>query len=168
MGALRPRHAAIAADLHLLSSVLWKTPSQPILNTAIRAAPSRSISSGFPLRRDVSKSPETPSSVSQTEVSHFSRLASSWWDPYGPSRLLHLMNPLRHDFIRSCLQTSPEARSSNQKYSYLDVGCGGGIFASSAARLSTTERVTAIDPTHSVIRIAQTHQRSDPALADPQ
>ncbi|KAF5855035.1 Hexaprenyldihydroxybenzoate methyltransferase, mitochondrial, partial [Aspergillus alliaceus] len=40
-------------------------------------------------------------SVSADELSHFSSLASSWWDPMGPFRVLHLMNPLRHDFIAS-------------------------------------------------------------------
>ncbi|OAG45636.1 3-demethylubiquinone-9 3-O-methyltransferase [Fonsecaea monophora] len=113
-------------------------------------------------------SASTASSVSASEVTHFSRLASSWWDPHGPSRLLHLMNPLRHDFIRSCLQRSSSTENENEKrYSYLDVGCGGGIFASSAARLPTTSRVTAIDPTANVIQVAKENQRSDPALAAP-
>ena len=105
------------------------------------------------------------SSVSATETAHFSRLASSWWDPHGPSRLLHLMNPLRHDFIRTCLPPAPSP--PHPHLSYLDIGCGGGIFATSAARLPTTHTVTAIDPTPSVITIAQTHQRRDPALSPP-
>ena len=104
------------------------------------------------------------SSVSPSEVAHFSRLASSWWDPHGPSRLLHLMNPLRHDFIRACLSSTA---SEFGKYSYLDVGCGGGIFASSAARLPSTSTVTAIDPTPECIAVAQDKQRSDPALQTP-
>lgn len=110
--------------------------------------------------------PPSSSSVSQDEVSHFTKLASSWWDPHGPSRLLHLMNPLRHDFITSCLQTDPNYDPS-QKRSYLDIGCGGGIFATSAARLPHTSSVTAIDPTPSVIQVARAKQRSDPALSPP-
>ena len=110
-------------------------------------------------------------SVSQNEVSHFSRLASTWWDPHGPSRLLHLMNPLRHDFINSCLNstTSPASPHTSQSggLTYLDVGCGGGIFSCSAARLATTQAVTAIDPTAEVIAVAKTHQRTDPALSPP-
>ncbi|EHY59600.1 Ubiquinone biosynthesis O-methyltransferase, mitochondrial [Exophiala dermatitidis] len=121
-----------------------------------------------------SASPTSPSasSVSASEVSHFSRLASSWWDPHGPSRLLHLMNPLRHDFIRLCMDSSFSAAettstSTPRSYSYLDIGCGGGIFASSAARLPSTSTVTAIDPTELVIQVAKSHQRSDPAIAAP-
>ncbi|KAJ9610436.1 Hexaprenyldihydroxybenzoate methyltransferase, mitochondrial [Cladophialophora chaetospira] len=110
-------------------------------------------------------SPISPSSsVSPSEVSHFSRLASSWWDPHGPSRLLHLMNPLRHDFIKSCLQSS-WTEEKDKKYTYLDIGCGGGIFASSAARLPHTSHVTAIDPTPDVIAVAKSHARCDPALS---
>ena len=75
------------------------------------------------------------------------------------------MNPLRHDFIKSCLQSNSEA--SCEQLAYLDVGCGGGIFATSAARLPTTASVTAIDPTPEVIAVAKTKQRSDPALSEP-
>ena len=110
-------------------------------------------------------------SVSASEVTHFTGLASSWWDPHGPSRLLHLMNPLRHDFIRSCLSTSAEGVASKseraKRYTYLDIGCGGGIFASSAARLPSTSSVTAIDPTTEVIKVAKEHRRGDPLLSQP-
>ncbi|KAI9725922.1 MAG: Hexaprenyldihydroxybenzoate methyltransferase, mitochondrial [Chrysothrix sp. TS-e1954] len=113
-----------------------------------------------------SPAPPTPpptSSVSSTELSHFTNLASSWWDPYGPSRLLHLMNPLRHQFISECLSTTnlPDA---SQEYSYLDVGCGGGIFTESAARLPHTSNVTGLDPGEEVIKIARAHMRRDPSL----
>jgi polyprenyldihydroxybenzoate methyltransferase / 3-demethylubiquinol 3-O-methyltransferase len=103
------------------------------------------------------------SSVNPDEVSHFNALASEWWDPYGSSRLLHLMNPLRHDFINACLDSEPDARPATP-LSYLDIGCGGGIFAESAARLSSTRHVTAIDPTPSVLAVAKAHARKDPAL----
>lgn len=106
-----------------------------------------------------------PSSVNETEVSHFNALASSWWDPHGSSRLLHLMNPLRHKFLRQC--RGIEALDTTQKLRYLDVGCGGGIFAESAARLPTTASVTAIDPTPEVIAVAKLHQRQDPLLLEP-
>jgi polyprenyldihydroxybenzoate methyltransferase/3-demethylubiquinol 3-O-methyltransferase len=74
------------------------------------------------------------------------------------------MNPLRHDFIRSCHASQPDARPPGP-LSYLDIGCGGGIFAESAARLPTTSRVTAIDPTPEVLAVARAHARRDPALA---
>ncbi|KAF1984253.1 hexaprenyldihydroxybenzoate methyltransferase mitochondrial precursor [Aulographum hederae CBS 113979] len=104
-----------------------------------------------------------PTSVSATEVSHFNALASSWWDPHGPSRLLHLMNPLRHTFISRCLASQPSP-SPTEQLRYLDIGCGGGIFAESAARRYNTSSVTAIDPTPEVLKVAEAHKRRDPLL----
>ncbi|KAJ5090241.1 hypothetical protein N7532_008925 [Penicillium argentinense] len=125
------------------------------------------------------------SSVSADEVSHFSGLASSWWDPMGPSRILHLMNPLRHEFIASCLADSSPAGAANAQNSkpessanldYLDIGCGGGIFAESLARTipldpsasaptpTRAASMTAIDPTTTLIEIARDHARRDPTV----
>ncbi|PHH82249.1 hypothetical protein CDD82_6568 [Ophiocordyceps australis] len=104
------------------------------------------------------------SSVNADQVSHFDALASSWWDPHGPSRLLHLMNPLRHDFIRACLASSSPTPPPDESLCFLDIGCGGGIFAESAARLASTRRVVAIDPTPSVLAVARAHARRDPGL----
>ncbi|KAK2736486.1 Hexaprenyldihydroxybenzoate methyltransferase, mitochondrial [Myotisia sp. PD_48] len=142
-------------------------------------------------------------SVSATEMTHFASLASSWWDPLGPSRILHLMNPLRHEFISSCLSESlisPQQEShissnkpgnntetmsewdsscnnQNTGLDYLDIGCGGGIFAESLARTipisssppNTSSAVNArsllaIDPSPVMIEIALSHARKDPTL----
>ncbi|KAL2174457.1 S-adenosyl-L-methionine-dependent methyltransferase [Thermothelomyces heterothallicus CBS 202.75] len=152
--------------------------------------PSRALSTTSPARHDPhlssASSASSASSVNETEISHFSALASSWWDPHGPSRPLHLMNPLRHEFIQSCLasSSSPSTSSSTQTSDggigsssssnrdrgasglrYLDVGCGGGIFAESAARLPSTASVTAIDPSPTILAVARAHAKRDPALA---
>ena len=94
----------------------------------------------------------------------------------GPSRVLHLMNPLRHDFIASCLADHDTAGAGLK---YLDVGCGGGIFAESIARtISSTPSsspsssssatraasVLGIDPSPTLIRIAREHARTDPIV----
>ncbi|KAJ5784677.1 uncharacterized protein N7503_009889 [Penicillium pulvis] len=122
------------------------------------------------------------SSVSADEVSHFSKLASEWWDPMGHSRVLHLMNPLRHEFIAQCLAEGPppaDALSPGSKPAnlhYLDIGCGGGIFAESLARTipldpaadaptpTRAASMTAIDPTTALITIAKNHARMDPTV----
>jgi 2-polyprenyl-6-hydroxyphenyl methylase/3-demethylubiquinone-9 3-methyltransferase len=96
------------------------------------------------------------------------------------------MNPLRHDFITSCLaDTPPPPRTSATAASpapannlrYLDVGCGGGIFAESLARTIPTNpnttsatrtqaaSITAIDPTSALIKIARDHARTDPKVS---
>ncbi len=75
------------------------------------------------------------------------------------------MNPLRHDFVQRCKAT--EGQQDSRKLKYLDIGCGGGIFAESAARRAHTLSVTAIDPTPEVIAVARKHQRLDPLLLEP-
>lgn len=37
--------------------------------------------------------------ITESEKEHFQQLASTWWDSYGPQRILHKMNILRMDFI---------------------------------------------------------------------
>ncbi|KAH9861128.1 hypothetical protein IAQ61_010865 [Plenodomus lingam] len=143
---------------------------------------SRALCTTAPRTHDIHSAQHTHSTVDETEVSHFNALASSWWDPHGPSRLLHLMNPLRHEFIARCraagggdggrggeAQTQGPGKGDTQspKLRYLDIGCGGGIFAESAARLPTTSSVLAIDPTPGVLAIASAHKRRDPTLMQP-
>ena len=108
-------------------------------------------------------SSSTASSVNPNEVSHFNKLAASWWDPRGSSRLLHQMNPLRHEFIQFC-QNSKPGTPPKDKRRYLDIGCGGGIFAESAARLPRTDSILGVDPSNEVILVAQGHARNDPQL----
>jgi polyprenyldihydroxybenzoate methyltransferase/3-demethylubiquinol 3-O-methyltransferase len=78
------------------------------------------------------------------------------------------MNPLRHEFIDQCrtTHTPTSSTASNRKLKYLDVGCGGGIFAESAARLPHVESVTGIDPSPLVLAVAKTHAQKDPTLYD--
>jgi polyprenyldihydroxybenzoate methyltransferase/3-demethylubiquinol 3-O-methyltransferase len=73
------------------------------------------------------------------------------------------MNPLRHDFISACRASQTE-ESPLRGLRYLDVGCGGGIFAESAARMSQVESVTGIDPSSNVLSVAISHARQDPSL----
>lgn len=75
------------------------------------------------------------------------------------------MNPLRHTFIQRCLAQDP--LTLGQKLRYLDIGCGGGIFSESAARLHNTASVTAIDASPEVISVAEKHKRKDPLLLEP-
>ncbi|KAK5661935.1 hypothetical protein OQA88_10045 [Cercophora sp. LCS_1] len=140
--------------------------SRPAVSLRPMSSGSRFMSSqsSQPQRPQHPQSPPSPSSssVNPSEVAHFSALASTWWDPHGSSRILHLMNPLRHDFINACLSSSPTSPTAPLRY--LDVGCGGGIFAESAARLSSTKSVTAIDPTPDILAVAKQHAAQDPTL----
>lgn len=76
------------------------------------------------------------------------------------------MNPLRFDFLQSLFKQDINQAADTSR-TYLDIGCGGGIFASACARHPRTASVTAIDPTPACIAVAQGHQRRDPALQPP-
>ena len=81
------------------------------------------------------------------EIAKFDALASRWWDPAGEFKPLHLMNPLRVQYI--------DQRAGLVGKQCLDVGCGGGILSEGMAAMATT--VTGIDMATSVLAIARLH-----------
>ncbi|GAA6063480.1 hypothetical protein JCM10212_000996 [Sporobolomyces blumeae] len=107
---------------------------------------------------------QTTNTISQSEIAHFSRLSQHWWDPTGEFALLHRMNPTRIQFMRERLLQHRELEPANwlKGKQVLDVGCGGGIFAESLARLGA--QTLAIDASPSNISVAQTHAARDPGL----
>lgn len=88
------------------------------------------------------------SNVDEQEISKFGELASRWWDTEGEFKPLHLINPLRLDFI---------AQHTDGLYdkTVVDVGCGGGILAESMARMGAT--VTGIDMAEASLEVARLH-----------
>ena len=81
------------------------------------------------------------------ELAKFAALAQSWWDPRGPSRPLHDLNPLRLQYVE-------RAVGLNGKQ-VLDVGCGGGILSEAMARAGA--RVLGIDLSQPVLDVAELH-----------
>jgi 2-polyprenyl-6-hydroxyphenyl methylase/3-demethylubiquinone-9 3-methyltransferase len=87
------------------------------------------------------------------ELAKFNELAASWWDPGGPSKPLHDLNPLRQDYIERIAALAREGGLANARI--LDVGCGGGILAESMARAGG--RVLGIDLAQTVLDVALLH-----------
>ena len=81
------------------------------------------------------------------ELAKFSALAQSWWDPNGPSKPLHDLNPLRLEYVDRAVSLSGKL--------ILDVGCGGGILSESMARRGA--RVLGIDLSRPVLEVAELH-----------
>lgn len=81
------------------------------------------------------------------ELERFGRLAGSWWDPDGPSRALHDLNPVRLEFVRQ--------RAKLAGARVLDVGCGGGLFSEALA--ASGAQVVAIDLAPEVLGVARLH-----------
>ncbi|HEY2779229.1 MAG TPA: bifunctional 2-polyprenyl-6-hydroxyphenol methylase/3-demethylubiquinol 3-O-methyltransferase UbiG [Steroidobacteraceae bacterium] len=81
------------------------------------------------------------------ELAKFASLAQSWWDPAGPSRPLHELNPLRMRYIDKAVRL--------QDALVLDVGCGGGILSEAMAHGGA--RVLGIDLAQAVLDVAELH-----------
>lgn len=85
--------------------------------------------------------------VSQAELDKFGALARRWWDPQGPQRPLHELNPARLGYVAG--------RVSLAGARVLDVGCGGGLL--SEAMAASGARVTALDLAPELIEVARLH-----------
>ena len=85
----------------------------------------------------------------KSEIEKFSSLADQWWDPSGKFKPLHLINPLRADYISSKINLK------NKKI--LDVGCGGGILAESLALKGA--KVKGIDLADGPLKVAKIREQ---------
>jgi 2-polyprenyl-6-hydroxyphenyl methylase / 3-demethylubiquinone-9 3-methyltransferase len=83
----------------------------------------------------------------QGELRKFDALAARFWDAHGEFRPLHLLNPVRAQFIA--------ARAALAGRRVLDVGCGGGLLAEALARAGA--EVTGIDLAPGMIEAARLH-----------
>ena len=92
-------------------------------------------------------------SVDPADVERFERLGERWWDPKGPMKPLHLINPLRLRFVEDQIATQGQAALAGLKV--LDIGCGGGLFSEALAKAGA--EVTALDPSTGVISVARKH-----------
>ena len=85
--------------------------------------------------------------ASQAELDKFGALATRWWDPQGPQRPLHELNPARLSYV--------QARAPLAGLRALDVGCGGGLL--SEAMAAAGANVTALDLSPELIDVAKLH-----------
>lgn len=81
------------------------------------------------------------------EIARFDATAQRWWDPQGEFRPLHVLNPVRLDYIDAC--------ASLRGKRVLDVGCGGGLLSEAMSRRGAI--VTGIDLGAATIEVAELH-----------
>ncbi|MDD9999525.1 MAG: bifunctional 2-polyprenyl-6-hydroxyphenol methylase/3-demethylubiquinol 3-O-methyltransferase UbiG [Rhodospirillaceae bacterium] len=83
------------------------------------------------------------------ELARFEALADRWWNPDGPMKALHEINPLRLDYI--------DMRAPLKGARVLDVGCGAGLLSEGMARRGA--RVLGIDLARPCLDVAADHAR---------
>ena len=89
----------------------------------------------------------TSKNFSQAELDKFDDLAQRWWDPRGPQKALHALNPARLGYVAERVQLRDAA--------VLDVGCGGGLLSEALAQSGA--KVTAIDLAPNLLKVARLH-----------
>ena len=83
------------------------------------------------------------------EIDKFDKVSNIWWDLKGEMGTLHVINPLRTQFIMGALgQPGPRV---------LDVGCGGGILSEALAKLGA--QVLGIDLSQPSLEAARQHAK---------
>jgi 2-polyprenyl-6-hydroxyphenyl methylase/3-demethylubiquinone-9 3-methyltransferase len=81
------------------------------------------------------------------EIARFDATAQRWWDTHGEFRPLHVLNPVRLDYV--------DEKASLRGKRVIDVGCGGGILSEAMARRGA--QVTGIDLAPQTIEVAELH-----------
>ena len=85
---------------------------------------------------------------SQAELDKFGALANRWWDPQGPQKALHALNPARLGYVA--------ARTTLAGAQVLDVGCGAGLLSEALA--GEGAQVVALDLAPELIKVARLHR----------
>jgi 2-polyprenyl-6-hydroxyphenyl methylase/3-demethylubiquinone-9 3-methyltransferase len=112
--------------------------------------------------------PRAASTVDAEEVARFAAMAEEWWDPAGPMRPLHKLNPIRLGYIKERILDNFGGETTSAKalkgLCILDIGCGGGLATEPLARMGAT--VTGIDPSPENIAAARLHAHESGVTVD--
>ena len=87
------------------------------------------------------------SNVDKQEIKKFADIADEWWNKDGDFKPLHVINPLRANFIKE--------KTSLENKKILDVGCGGGLLTEALHDFGA--EVTGIDAAGPGIKVAKIH-----------
>lgn len=101
----------------------------------------------------------TAKSVNPDEIAHFSSMSETWWDPNGPFKPLHKLNPTRIAFVKDQICAhfgrNPNEENPLAGLRILDIGCGGGLLCEPIARLGA--EIVGADAAEKNIKTASLH-----------
>ncbi len=102
---------------------------------------------------------EKTGTIDPAEIAKFEAMAAEWWDPNGKFRPLHMMNPVRLDYITRQIAAEfgrdVTAERPFEELRILDIGCGGGLLSEPMARLGAD--VVGADAAERNIPVARVH-----------
>lgn len=97
--------------------------------------------------------------IDQSEVDRFSKMAAEWWSPDGKFKPLHKFNPVRLTYIRDHAAKHFDRNPHDQKplegLRLLDIGCGGGLLCEPMTRMGAN--VVGADASETNIEVAKIH-----------
>jgi len=97
--------------------------------------------------------------IDPAEIAKFEAMAAEWWDPNGKFRPLHMMNPVRLDYITRQIAAEFGRDLTDERpfegLRLLDIGCGGGLLSEPMARLGAD--VVGEDAAERNIPVARVH-----------
>ena len=97
--------------------------------------------------------------VDPGEIARFNAMAARWWDPDGPLKPLHALNPCRLGYVVDQVTAQhgrdPRSRRPFSGLRVLDIGCGGGLLTEPMARLGA--EVVGADAGAENIAVAEAH-----------
>tara|TARA_B110000503_G_scaffold142768_1_gene240838 strand:- start:2119 stop:2844 length:726 start_codon:yes stop_codon:yes gene_type:complete len=94
------------------------------------------------------------SSIDEEELNKFSKSDQEWWDLEGEFKPLHVINPLRIEYINSVIN---KHFSKAQSLNLIDIGCGGGLVC--VPMNSSGLKVTGLDANEHNIKAANSHAK---------
>lgn len=111
---------------------------------------------------------QSSTTIDVGEVAKFEAMAAEWWDVNGKFKPLHMMNPIRLEYITEQIAAEfgrdLKTEAPFQGLRLLDIGCGGGLLSEPMARLGAT--VIGADAAGGNIPVAKIHAEQSDLVID--